>query len=116
MKKEHIVRKNEEFYEIIKKGCYESNKLFTIYLLLRDSSKYRFGISVGKKIGNAVLRNKIKRQLRHIIMMNSELYLPKENYIIIVRKEYLNVPFNIIKEEYVKSLNKLKRRIYEEKK
>ena len=50
--------------------------------------KYRFGFSVSKKIGNAVTRNKIKRQLKSILDKN--IYENNFNCIIMVRKGYLD--------------------------
>ena len=53
---------------------------------------YHFGLSVGKKIGNAVTRNKVKRQIRSMI---DQIYFKNNfNCIIIVKKSYLNHTFN----------------------
>ena len=35
--------------------------------LRRDSGKSRFGFAVGKRVGNAVVRNRTKRRLREIL-------------------------------------------------
>ena len=52
----------------------------------------RVGISVGKKLGNAVCRNKVKRQLRSIV---DDVFTIEEGYdvIIIVRPAYTNKSF-----------------------
>ena len=67
MKKINIVKKNEDFDYIIKNGKILKNKYFTIYYIPETRDKYRIGITVPKKIGKAVLRNKIKRQIKEII-------------------------------------------------
>lgn len=53
----------------------------------------RIGLSVGKKIGNAVARNKTKRQVR---MMVHELFTKEDHndYILIVRKPYFRMILN----------------------
>ena len=60
MKKEFRVRKNEDFSRIIKKKQSMANRSFIIYYLKNDLDHARIGISVSKKLGKAVIRNKIK--------------------------------------------------------
>ena len=67
MKKKYIVKMREEFNCLIKTGICSKNKYFVLYHLPNNKSYDRFGISVGKKIGNAVTRNKYKRKIRSII-------------------------------------------------
>lgn len=57
------------------------------YFQARKEEHARIGISVGKKLGNAVCRNKVKRQIRSMI---DEIFDFKEDYdlIIIVRPAY----------------------------
>ncbi len=68
MKKQYRVKKSSEIEKILKaKNCY-GNKYFTVYKKENDETNYfRYAISVGKKIGNAVIRNRVKRQIRAII-------------------------------------------------
>ena len=67
MKKEFRVRKNEDFSRIIKKKQSMANRSFIIYYLKNDLDHARIGISVSKKLGKAVIRNKIKRQVRMML-------------------------------------------------
>ena len=67
MKKINIVKKNLEFNEIIKKGKKYYSDLFFVYILKNSFPYNRFGISVSKKVGNAVIRNKYKRRIKNII-------------------------------------------------
>ena len=67
----------------------------------------RAGISVSKKLGNAVVRNKVKRQVR---MMISEItdFKRGADLIVIVRKNYLNNDYRTNKKE----LNMLCEKVY----
>ena len=67
MDKLHTVKKSREFSEIIHSGVFVKNRSYVIYNKDNNLYHYRFGISVSKKLGNAVVRNKAKRQLRFII-------------------------------------------------
>lgn len=88
MKKEVRVRKSEEFVEIMKYKRFYSCPSFTLYVKPRKEDHARIGLSVGKKLGKAHVRNKIKRQVR---MMCQEIYDFDENFdsIILVRAGYL---------------------------
>lgn len=66
MKKINIVKKNTEFNNIIKNGKKFTSDIFFVYIIKNDSHN-RFGISVSKKIGNAVVRNKYRRRIKDII-------------------------------------------------
>lgn len=67
MKKQYIVRKNQDFSKIMRNGKKYQSENFSIYILNNDLNYNRYGISISKKLGNAVERNKFKRQIRDII-------------------------------------------------
>jgi len=93
MKKINIVKSNRDFNSIIKTGRYVKDKYFVIYYKDNSLNNYRFGISVGKKTGNAVVRNMIKRQMRNIVDKYKKNYQKPCDYIIIVRKTYLELDY-----------------------
>lgn len=68
MKKEYRVKKSKQIEMIIKKRQSVANKHFVLYKKENhENHHFRFAVSVSKKYGNAVKRNKIKRQVREII-------------------------------------------------
>ena len=91
MKKINIVKKNLEFARIIKENNSYKTSSYIIYIERTNDLRYHFGVSVSKKIGNAVIRNKIKRQIKSII--DKKDYKNNFNCIIIVRKNFLNNSF-----------------------
>src|SRR5690625_6407627 len=65
MRKAYRVKKNSEFQSILRTGKSFANRELVIYYKPKVRQKhFRIGISVGKKIGNAVTRNRIKRLIR----------------------------------------------------
>ena len=107
MKKEEVVKKNREFEHIISKGNFQKNGAFVIYYIDNDKKNNRFGISVSKKIGNAVTRNYYKRIIRNICDKSKNLYSNNKDYIIIMRKGLVTLNF----EEAYQSMNKKKKKI-----
>lgn len=104
MKKYEIVKKNEDFNDIINSGRYLKNKYYAIYYKDGDKKEApKFGLAVSKKCGNAVVRNKIKRQLRMIIDNNKEIFSKGICYIIMVRKDILDISYKEM-EEYLVNL------------
>ena len=98
MKKEFRVLKNYEFSSIIQNRQFVKSSSFVCYFQKRKLDHARVGISVGKKLGNAVCRNKVKRQLRSIV---DDIFTFEEGYdlIIIVRPAYANKLFEENKNE-----------------
>ena len=107
MKKNNIVRKKYEFDNIIKVGHLVKNDCFVVYYYENTVNTYRFGISVGKKIGNAVTRNKYKRKIRNIIDNNKKYYSNKLDYIIIMRRGCIDLKYSEIDEKFVSLIKKI---------
>ncbi len=113
MKKVLRIKDNREFQAIIQTKQFVSSSCFSIYYVDKKEKYARVGISAPTKIGNAVVRNKVKRQVR---MMIQEISPFKEDFdsIIIVKKNYLNNSFQENYEElnsnYKKVIMKRKRK------
>ena len=106
MKKENILQHNYDFQRIIKQYKPYKTRNYIIYVERNDSENYYFGFSVGKKIGNAVMRNKIKRQLKNIVSKKD--YQKGFNCIIIVSSNILNIEYIERERELLKILFELK--------
>ncbi len=105
MKKKYIVKNSRDFDEIINNGkCYK-NHYYVIHCMDNNLKFDRFGISVSKKLGNAVFRNKYKRKLRAIIDNYKKYYENHKDYIIILRKEAVNKNYDILEKEFFALMN-----------
>lgn len=105
MKKINIIKESRDFDRIIHNNKPIKYKDYIIYIEKNNSEEYKFGISVGKKIGNAVRRNRIKRQLKSII--DQKQYKKGFNCIIIVGKEINRRKYEEMKDNYFKAIDKL---------
>ncbi|MEI3604448.1 ribonuclease P protein component [Pseudogracilibacillus sp. SE30717A] len=108
MKKAYRVKKNSEFQEILKSGKSFANRELVIYYKEKPlQTHFRIGISVGKKIGNAVTRNRIKRYIRESFIQLEDDVLPELDLVIIARKPTINMDCKQIKKSLLHLLNKL---------
>ncbi len=87
MKKEYRIKKTQEFQTILNKKQFASCASVVVYASKKSLDYSRFGISVSKKMGNAVIRNKIKRQLR-MMLQDIDPHLNTFDAIIIARNKF----------------------------
>ena len=107
MKKDYIIKKQDDFNNIIRNGRILKGKNITLYYLPSENNLKYFGIAVGKKIGNAVVRNRLKRRIRMIIHNNQKLFSNKYKYIIMIRRECLNSLYQDVEKELTNILRKV---------
>lgn len=88
MKSEFVsLKKNSDFSLVYKDGRSIANRLFVI--IVRQSaegSTNRVGISVSKKIGNSVVRHRLKRQVRECFRTHWQQWKSGYDIIVIARK------------------------------
>ena len=116
MKKKNIVKKSTDFDRIIKYKNGTVNNSFIINEELSEDNIVKFGITFVKNIGNAVCRNKLKRQVKSIIDNNKNMYENSKNYIIIIRKGALLLSYQELEKELISLFNKLKEKNNEKNK
>lgn len=81
----------------------------TIYILKRETAGYpvRVGFGVGKKVGGAVLRNRIKRVLKEILKRIDISVTGNLDILLIANKEISDVDFYRLKENLESSLKSI---------
>lgn len=104
MKKYEIVKKNIDFNDIINTGAYFKNKYYYIYYKDSDLDFPKFGLAVSKNCGNAVERNKLKRQLRTIIDNHKSLFKVGRDYIVLTRKAIVEASYQKMEESLISLL------------
>lgn len=80
-----ILNDNKDFLTLYKKGRYAASKYSVIYVRPNGKPYNRLGITAGKKVGNAVCRNRAKRLIR-LAYRTSEVSMPVGMDIVIVAR------------------------------
>jgi len=86
LKKSFRVKREKDFKAIFTDGISFANRKFVVYQLENQKSHFRVGLSVSKKLGNAVTRNQIKRRIRHILLSVREHLADNVDFVVIARK------------------------------
>mgnify|MGYP000886152666 FL=1 len=108
MKVKNRIKKAEEFQSMIKKGAKIVNQSFVIYYGQKDDDEARIGISVSKKLGNAVHRNLYKRQVRMMCHELIDFKNTNHDLVLIVRFNYSSLSYEENKNNLEKLLIKAK--------
>lgn len=110
MKKAYRVKREADFQRVFHHGESMANRQFVIYALhKKEQTHFRIGLSVGKKMGNAVERNAIKRKIRHVMIELDQENRIKHHldFIVIARNPVSNMDYHQIKKSLLHVLNKL---------
>ncbi|MFQ5442720.1 MAG: ribonuclease P protein component [Thermodesulfobacteriota bacterium] len=102
------LKKPAEFYRVRKEGKRLDTVNFTVFVLSNGLAMNRFGVSVSKRTGNAVKRNRIKRLVREFFRINKKKISPgKPVDIIFSARARAEVPnLNALDGEFLNLLNK----------
>lgn len=109
MKKEYRIKKYSEIDAIFKFRLMKSDAYFSIYQTNHENAKhFRFALSIGKKFGHAVKRNKIKRQIRMIIQTAHKHIVPNKDFVIVIKPKASALSFDQIEQSILSLLKKSK--------
>ncbi|MFW6237612.1 MAG: ribonuclease P protein component [Halanaerobiales bacterium] len=102
------LKKQRDFDRVYGQGesCVSRYLVLYWYSNPREEKNNRFGFSISKKVGKAVVRNKLRRRLKEIIRLNHSRIKPGFDCIFIVRNPAVNLNFHELKKEAIKLYKK----------
>ena len=80
-----VLRDNRDFQRLYHRGKKCVSGMFAVYYRQNGIPQTRIGITAGKKLGCAVERNRIRRQIREIIRLSPEALSPGYDIVIVAR-------------------------------
>ncbi|MDD7363539.1 MAG: ribonuclease P protein component [Peptoniphilus sp.] len=93
MEKKYFLKKDEDFKKVYKKRKTFGNRNFTLYIRRNGLDHSRMGFSINKKVGKAVVRNKIKRRLRALYGDIYPRLVPGYDLVVVVKNNVADLNF-----------------------
>ena len=78
-----------------------ANSYLVLYARKNRSTTNRVGITVGKKLGGAVVRNRVRRRLREVYRLNEERFIPGWDIVVVARTRSVSADFCKLTDAYL---------------
>ena len=79
----------------------QANGLLVLYARKNRTGTNRVGITVGKKLGKAHIRNRIRRRVREVYRLNEDSFRPGWDIVVVVRGKAIDASFAQLTESYL---------------
>lgn len=107
MRRSHRLKKKKDFAQVYEAGRSAAGRLLVLYSLPSNCDTVRIGFAAGRKLGNAVVRNRAKRVLREVARKRLGVISSRYNLIIIARSNALKANASDLDKELLFLLKKL---------
>lgn len=79
----------------------QADSCLVLYARKNRTGGNRVGITVSKKLGHAVVRNRTRRRLREVYRLHEEQFLPGYDIVVVARSRAVEVPFDKLTASYL---------------
>ena len=79
----------------------QADGLLVLYARRNRTQANRVGVTVSKKLGHAVVRNRTRRRLREVYRLNEEKFLPGWDIVVVARSRAVDAPFSALTRSYL---------------
>lgn len=97
---------NQQYSVVYKNGRRFAGKYLIVFIVQSNGQGRRFGIVTSKKIGNAVTRNRAKRQIREVVRRNLARLPKGYDIVIVARYTVKEATFGLIESEFLRLIRK----------
>ncbi len=84
----------------------QANSYLVLYARRNRTISNRVGVTVGKKLGKAHIRNRVRRRLREIYRLNEEKFLPGYDIVVVARTRAVEADFSKLTDAYLQLAKK----------
>ncbi len=93
MKFSESLKKNSDFKNVYGAGKSYANRYLVMYVLLNGTGCNRLGISVSRKVGNSVVRHRLKRLLKEAYRLHEDMFDIGWDIVIIARTSAKHISY-----------------------
>ena len=79
----------------------QSSPLLVLYAKKNRLNQTRVGITVSKKLGGAVVRNRVRRRLREVYRLHEDRFLPGYDIVVVARSRAIDASFESLCQAYL---------------
>ena len=79
----------------------QANSIMVLYARKNRTGTTRVGITVSKKLGHAVVRNRVRRRLREVYRLNEAKFQPGWDIVVVARSRCISASFQDIVSAYL---------------
>ena len=84
----------------------QTNGLMVLYVKKNRLGKNRVGITVSKKLGGAVVRNRVRRRLREVYRLHEDRFVPGYDIVVVARSRAIDASFEDLCAAYLSAAEK----------
>ena len=100
MKFSSALKLNHIFRRLYKTSGY-ANSYLVLYARENRAATNRVGVTVSKKLGCAVVRNRVRRRLREVYRLNEEQFAPGWDIVVVARSRCIHAEFGKLTQAYL---------------
>ena len=108
-KKERL-RKRADFTEIFNQGQKTYSSHLILFCRANGGQSARIGITASRKVGMAVVRNRVKRLIREYFRQHKSYFTTGIDYSFVVKKSFSLLPRKVAEEQLYSLLKRVNRR------
>ena len=100
MKFSHSLKLNHIFQRLYRTSG-QANGYLVLYARRNRTATNRVGVTVGKKLGHAVVRNRVRRRLREVYRLNEDKFAPGWDIVVVARSRCITADFGKLTNAYL---------------
>ncbi len=104
--KQYRLREKKDFRYVYQRGKCYAYPLFVLYQRVNQKNSCRIGFSISKKVGGAVIRNRLKRMFREAARQQINQFVVGYDYVFIIRKQAIGANYKIICNQMSKAISR----------
>ena len=107
MKRTMTVKENHEFRRIYAKGRSGVSPYLVVYARPNRYGHNRLGVTVSKKLGHAVVRNRVRRRIREIFRLNQDKLAQGYDVIVVARTRAVGAEYRELERAFLHVCGKI---------